>query len=111
MASTSCSFVKEYNAKTADKVGTIIPVEITIFEDRTFEINLKTPPCSELLKKSAGIDKGAATPNKVRAGSVTMAKVTEIAKIKMPDLNCNTVESAEKMVMGTARNMGIKIEG
>jgi len=102
-------FCKEYNAKTQDKAGTIIPVEITIFEDRSFEFVLKTPPCSELLKKAASVEKGSATPNKTKVGSVSKAKVTEIAKIKMPDLNATSLESAEKMVLGTARNMGITI--
>ncbi len=102
-------FCKDYNAKTQDRVGTIIPVEITIFEDRSFEFVLKTPPCSELLKKAAGVEKGSAAPNKNKVGSVSKAKVTEIAKIKMPDLNATSLESAEKMVMGTARNMGIII--
>ena len=102
-------FCKEYNAKTQDKVGTVIPVEITIFEDRSFQFVLKTPPCSELLKKAANVEKGSATPNKSKVGSISKAKVTEIAKIKMPDLNANSLESAEKMVIGTARNMGITI--
>ena len=102
-------FCKEYNAKTQDKAGTIVPVEITVYEDRSFDFILKTPPCSELLKKAAGIEKGSATPNKAKVGSVSMAKVTEIAKIKMPDLNATSVEAAERMVLGTARNMGITI--
>ena len=102
-------FCKEYNAKTQDRTGTIIPVEITIFEDRSFEFVLKTPPCSELLKKAANIEKGSAAPNKNKVGSVSKAKVTEIAKIKMPDLNATSLESAESMVLGTARNMGITI--
>ena len=104
-------FCKEYNAKTQDKAGTIVPVEITVFEDRTFDFVLKTPPAAELLKKAANVEKGAATPNKTKVGSVTKAQVSEIAKIKMPDLNATTLEAAEKMIMGTARNMGIKVEG
>ncbi|MBZ0186918.1 MAG: 50S ribosomal protein L11, partial [Candidatus Obscuribacterales bacterium] len=100
-------FCKEYNAKTQDRTGTIIPVEITVFEDRSFDFILKTPPCSELLKKAAGVEKGSATPNKDKVGSVSKAKVTEIAKIKMPDLNATTIEAAEQMVRGTAKNMGI----
>jgi large subunit ribosomal protein L11 len=104
-------FCKEYNAKTQDKAGTIIPVEISIFEDRSFDFVLKTPPTSELLKKAAGIEKGSATPNKPpKAGAVTKAKVTEIAKIKMPDLNATTLAAAESMVVGTARNMGITVQ-
>jgi large subunit ribosomal protein L11 len=103
------AFCKEYNAKTQDKAGLIIPVEITVFEDRSFDFVLKTPPASELLKKAANIEKGSATPNKNKVGSVSKAKITEIAKIKMPDLNATTIEAAEKMVMGTARNMGINV--
>jgi large subunit ribosomal protein L11 len=103
-------FCKDYNAKTQDKAGTIIPVEITVYEDRSFEFVLKTPPAAELIKKAAGVEKGSATPNKAKVGSITRAKVTEIAKIKMPDLNATSIEAAEKMVMGTARNMGITIQ-
>lgn len=103
-------FCKEYNAKTQDKAGTIVPVEITVFEDRSFAFILKTPPAAELLKKAAGIEKGSATPNKAKVGSISKAKVTEIAKIKMPDLNATTLEAAEKMVAGTARNMGIIVQ-
>ncbi|MGH9552738.1 MAG: 50S ribosomal protein L11 [Terriglobales bacterium] len=103
------AFCKEYNAKTQDKAGTIIPVEITVFEDRTFDFILKTPPASELLKKAANVEKGSATPNKAKVGSVSRAKITEIAKIKMPDLNATTLEAAEKMVAGTARNMGLNV--
>ena len=103
-------FCKEYNAKTQDKAGTIIPVEITIFEDRTFDFILKTPPAAELLKKAAGIEKGSATPNKQKVGSISKAKITEIAKTKMPDLNATTLEAAERMVMGTARNMGLTVQ-
>ena len=102
-------FCKEYNAKTQDKVGTIIPVEITVYEDRSFDFVLKTPPTSELLKKALKIEKGSATPNKAKVGTVTRAQVKEIAGIKMPDLNCTTLESAERMVLGTARNMGITL--
>ena len=103
-------FCKEYNAKTQDKAGTIVPVEITVYEDRSFDFVLKTPPAAELIKKAAGVEKGSATPNKAKVGSISKAKVTEIAKIKMPDLNATTLEAAEKMVMGTARNMGITIQ-
>src|SRR5271166_5136922 len=78
-------FCKEYNAKTQDKAGTIIPVEITVFEDRSFAFILKTPPAAELLKKAAGVEKGSATPNKTKVGTISKAKITEIAKIKMPD--------------------------
>jgi len=103
-------FCKEYNAKTQDKVGTIIPVEISIFEDRSFDFVLKTPPAADLIKKAAGVEKGSATPNKTKVGSISKAKVSEIAKVKMPDLNATTLEAAEKMVVGTARNMGITIQ-
>jgi large subunit ribosomal protein L11 len=103
------AFCKEYNAKTQDKTGTIIPVEITIYEDRSFDFVLKTPPASELLKKAANVEKGSATPNKVKVGSISKAKITEIAKIKMPDLNATTIEAAEKMVAGTAKNMGLTV--
>jgi large subunit ribosomal protein L11 len=103
-------FCKEYNSKTQDQAGTIIPVEISVFDDRSFAFILKTPPASELLKKAAGIEKGSATPNKVKVGTISKAKVTEIAKVKMPDLNATTLEAAEKMVMGTARNMGLNVQ-
>jgi large subunit ribosomal protein L11 len=103
-------FCKEYNAKTQDKAGTIIPVEITVYEDRSFDFVLKTSPAADLIKKAAGIEKGSATPNKVKVGSITKAKVTEIAKIKLPDLNATTLAAAESMVAGTARNMGITIQ-
>ena len=102
-------FCKEYNAKTQDKVGTIIPVEITVYEDRSFDFVLKTPPAAELLKKAAGIEKGSAAPNKNKVGNISKGKLTEIAKIKLPDLNATTIEAAEKMIRGTARNMGITI--
>jgi large subunit ribosomal protein L11 len=88
-------FCKEYNAKT---------------QDRSFDFVLKTPPAADLIKKAAGVEKGSATPNKAKVGSISKAKVTEIAKIKMPDLNATTIEAAEKMVIGTARNMGITVQ-
>jgi large subunit ribosomal protein L11 len=103
-------FCKEYNAKTLDRVGTIVPVEITVYEDRSFEFVLKTPPAAELLKKAASIEKGSANPNKTKVGSVSKDKITEIAKIKMPDLNATTIEAAEQMIRGTARNMGITVQ-
>jgi large subunit ribosomal protein L11 len=103
-------FCKDYNAKTQDKAGTVVPVEITVYEDRSFDFVLKTPPAAELLKKAAGVEKGSATPNKNKVGSITKEKVTEIAKIKMPDLNATTIEAAELMIAGTARNMGIVIK-
>lgn len=103
-------FCKEYNAKTQDQAGTIVPVEITVYEDRSFDFVLKTPPAAELLKKAASIEKGSATPNKAKVGSISKAKITEIAKIKMPDLNATTLAAAEKMIAGTARNMGITVQ-
>lgn len=103
-------FCKEYNAKTQDKAGTIVPVEITVFEDRSFDFVLKTPPASELLKKAASVEKGSSHPNKTKVGSVSKDKITEIAKIKMPDLNATTIEAAEAMIRGTARNMGITVK-
>lgn len=103
-------FCKEYNAKTQDQAGMIVPVEITVFEDRSFDFVLKTPPAAVLLLKAAGLEKGSATPNKTKIGSIAKSKVTEIAKIKMPDLNANTIEAAEAMIMGTARNMGLTVQ-
>lgn len=102
-------FCKEYNAKTQDQAGTIIPVEITVFEDRSFDFVLKTPPAAVLLLKAAGLEKGSPAPNKTKVGSVKKSQVTEIAKLKMPDLNATTVEAAESMIIGTARNMGITV--
>ena len=104
-------FCKEYNARTQDQPGMIIPVEITVYEDKSFTFILKTPPASVLLKKAAGIAKGAGDPQKEVVGRVTKEQLEEIAKIKMPDLNCVEVESAMKVVSGTAANMGIKIDG
>lgn len=103
-------FCKEYNAKTQDQVGNVIPVEITVFDDRSFDFICKTSPAAELLKKAAGVPKGSAEPNKTKVGSISRAKVTEIAQMKMPDLNCTTIEAAERMIEGTARNMGITIQ-
>ena len=91
--------------------GQIIPVEITVYEDRSFTFILKTSPASVLLKKAAGVEKGAAKPNKEVVGKVTMAAVTEIAKTKLPDTNATSLESAVRMILGTAKNMGIKVEG
>ena len=107
-------FCKEYNARTSDKKGEIIPVEISVFEDRSFTFILKTPPAAELLKAAAKVKKGTGTPfgrDEATVGSVTMAQVEEIAKVKMPDLNTNRLQSAMNTVMGTARNMGIKVDG
>jgi len=104
-------FCKEYNAKTADQPGMIVPVEITVYEDKSFTFILKTPPASVLLKKAAGVPKGAADPQKTTVGRISKDQLTEIAKIKMPDLNCTTLDSAMNIVAGTAANMGIKIDG
>jgi len=103
------AFCKEYNAKTADKAGTVIPVEISVYEDRSFTFILKTPPASVLIRKAAGIEKGASEPNKQTVGSITRAQLQEIAETKMPDLNANDIEAAMKIVAGTARNMGVAI--
>ncbi|EGJ29755.1 MULTISPECIES: 50S ribosomal protein L11 [Moorena] len=103
------AFCKEYNAKTADQAGMVIPVEISVFEDRSFTFILKTPPASVLIKKAAGIEKGSAQPNRTKAGSLTRSQLQEIAQTKMPDLNANDIEAAMKIVEGTARNMGVAI--
>ena len=102
-------FVKQYNAQTEDRVGQIVPVEITIFEDRTFTFILKTPPTPFLLRQAAGVNKGAATTGKQVVGRVTDEQITEIAQIKMPDLNANDLASAKAQVAGTARSMGITV--
>ena len=102
-------FVKAFNAKTADQVGMIIPVVITVYADRSFSFILKTPPASVLIKKASGNDKGSAVPNKDKVGKLTKKQVEEIATLKMPDLNANDVEAAMKMIEGTARSMGIEI--
>ena len=102
-------FVKQYNAATAAQSGNVIPVEITIYEDRTFSFVLKTPPAAVLLRKAAGIEKGSAEPHKVKVGTVTRAQVREIAETKMPDLNAIDIEGAMRIVEGTARSMGITV--
>ena len=104
-------FIKSYNEKTAPQMGTIVPVEITVFEDRSFTYVLKTPPASELLKKAAGIEKGSGVPNREKVGAVSRAKIREIAELKKPDLNANDIEAAMKVIEGTARSMGIEITG
>ena len=103
------AFCKEYNARTTDKIGLIIPVEISVFEDRSYTFILKTPPASVLLANAAKIKKGSATPNRVSVGSITKAQLEEIANTKLPDLNTTKLSSAMKIVEGTARNMGISI--
>ena len=104
-------FCKAFNAQTADQNGRIIPVEITVFEDRSFTFITKTPPAAVLLKRAANIAKGSAEPNKTKVGTVTAKQVEDIARTKMPDLNCDTLESAIKTVAGTARSMGLDVIG
>ena len=103
-------FTKEFNAKTAQQDGLIIPVVITIYQDRSFTFVLKTPPAPVLIKKACGLETASAVPNKTKVGKLTKAKVEEIAKIKLPDLNCTSLESAMSMIKGTARSMGITVE-
>jgi large subunit ribosomal protein L11 len=103
-------FVKQYNAATDSQRGNVIPVEITIYEDRSFSFITKTPPAPELIKKAAGVQKGSGEPHKTKVGTVTQAQVREIAQTKMPDLNARTIEAAEKIIAGTARSMGITVE-
>ncbi|MGJ5672885.1 MAG: 50S ribosomal protein L11 [Nostochopsis sp.] len=102
-------FCKEYNAKTADQVGTVIPVEISVYEDRSFTFVLKTPPASVLITKAAKIDKGSSEPNKRKVGSITQEQLRQIAQTKMPDLNANDIEAAMKIIAGTAKNMGVTV--
>lgn len=104
-------FCKMFNAKTAPMGDTIIPVVLTIYKDRSFDFITKTPPASELIKKAAGVVKGSGVPNREKVGKITTAQVKEIAETKMPDLNANTIEQAVKIVSGTARSMGVDIEG
>jgi large subunit ribosomal protein L11 len=103
-------FCKEYNAKTADKIGLIIPVKITIFEDRSYSFVLKSPPASVLLAKFANVKKGAALPNRETVGTITIEQIKEIATIKMEDLNTDNIEKAILIIQGTAKSMGIKVE-
>ena len=103
------AFCKDYNARTQDQTGTVIPVEISVYEDRSFTFILKTSPASILIKKAAGVETGSNEPNKKKVGSITQAQLAEIAKVKMPDLNANDLEAAMNIVGGTARNMGITI--
>jgi large subunit ribosomal protein L11 len=102
-------FCKEFNARTADQVGLIIPVVLYVYEDRSYTFDLKTPPAAVLLKKAAGIESGSAEPNRNKVATLSRAKVREIAEQKMPDLNASSIESAMRMVEGTARSMGITI--
>ena len=102
-------FCKQYNAATKDKGDVIVPVEISIYKDRSFSFILKTPPASDLLRKAAGIEKGSGEPSKTKVGQVSREKIKEIAQIKMPDLNANDIQAAMKIIEGTARNMGITV--
>ncbi len=104
-------FVKAYNDATGTQRGMILPAEVSIYEDRSFTFIIKTPPTASLLRQAARVEKGAAEPHKEKVGSVTRAQVREIAETKMPDLNANDIEAAMKVVEGTARSMGIKVEG
>lgn len=105
------AFCKEFNDRTASQAGMVIPVVITVYQDRSFSFITKTPPVANLLKKACGIEAGSSVPNKTKVASISMAKIEEIAKTKMPDLNAASLEAAISMVKGTARSMGIKVEG
>ena len=104
-------FCTQFNEQTKDKIGYILPVVISVFDDRSFTFVVKTPPASDLLKKAAGVQSGAGNPKTTKVGSISQAKLKEIAEMKMPDLNANDVEAAMRIIAGTARNMGIAIEG
>ncbi|HZN15615.1 MAG TPA: 50S ribosomal protein L11 [Acidimicrobiales bacterium] len=106
---SSPDFCKQYNAATENQRGTVIPVEITIYEDRSFSFILKTPPAAVLLREAARVEKGSGTPGRETAGSITQAQLTQIAETKMPDLNANDIEAAKLQVAGTARSMGITV--
>jgi len=103
-------FIKGYNERTAAQVGSIVPVEITIYEDRSFTFVTKTPPAGDLIKKAAGIEKGSGVPNREKVGRLTRAQLQAIAETKMPDLNANDLEAAMKIIAGTARSMGVTVE-
>jgi large subunit ribosomal protein L11 len=103
------AFVKEFNSRTQSQAGLILPVEVTIFSDKSFTFILKTPPAAILLKKEVGIEKGSGQPNRNKVGKVTKAQIRKIAEIKMPDLNCDSLESAMAMVAGAARSMGLEV--
>ena len=103
------AFCKEYNAKTSSQAGMIIPVEISVYEDRSFTFILKTPPASVLIKKAIGLDKGSKEPNRIKVAKITRAQLEEIANTKMPDLNANDIDAAVKIIAGTARNMGVTV--
>lgn len=103
-------FCNQFNEKTKDQRGDIIPVEITVYEDRSFDFITKTPPTAELIKKELKLKKGSGTPNKDKVGEITQAQLEKIAEIKMPDLNANDIEAAKKIVAGTAKSMGLKVK-
>lgn len=103
-------FCQKFNEATKNQEGFIIPVEITVYEDRTYDFKLKSPPASELLKKAAGIEKGSGEPNRTKVGKITRTQLREIAEKKMADLNTDSIEAAEKIIMGTAKQMGIEVE-
>ena len=103
------AFTKEFNDKTASQAGLVIPVVITIYQDRSFSFVLKTPPAAVLIKKAIGLEKGSAKPNKTKVGSITKAQIKEIAELKMPDLNAGSVEAAMRMIEGAARSMGVTV--
>jgi large subunit ribosomal protein L11 len=105
------AFCKDYNARTADQAGMVIPVEISVFEDRSFTFVLKTPPASVLIQKAAGITAGSSEPNRNRVGTITANQLREIATTKLPDLNANDIDAAMKIIEGTAKNMGVAIIG
>ena len=104
-------FCKQFNAKTQNQPGVITPVIITVYQDRSFSFILKTPPASVLIKKALKIEKGSSTPNKIKVGKITKAQLVEIAKIKLPDLNCDSLDAAVRIIAGTAKNMGVEVEG
>jgi large subunit ribosomal protein L11 len=104
------AFCKDYNSRTANQAGTIIPVEITVYDDRSFTFVTKTPPTSDLIKKALGIEKGAQTTGKQKVGELSRAKLREIAQIKSKDLNVNSIEAAERLVEGAARSMGVEVK-
>ncbi len=103
-------FCKAFNAKTQNQLGSMIPAVVTVFADRSFTFIIKVPPVSDLVKKAAGIEKGSATPNKIKVGTLSRQKLREIAQQKMPDLNANDIEAAMEIVAGTARSMGVTVE-
>ena len=104
------AFVKEYNEKTASQGGSIIPAEITVFEDRSFTFVLKTPPAYDLIRKAIGIEKGASAPRREKAGTISRAQVRQIAEVKMKDLNTTDLDAAQRIIEGTARSMGVMVE-